>query len=707
MATDATFLMIDTSNAGRHDNLLHQFERLYSSVFREPDSREDPAVWLEMFATGSPRRYQLFILLCLDERRETVLAGAVLEYYNASRCALLAYLVVDPGRRGEGLASLLFKNTLRVLQERCQGTRVLFAETNAHAANEGFDEYNGRMDVLEHFGFRLIDVAYAQPSLHGGNKIHSLILLGRPIGSEAVEGDVVAAFLCDFYAALGIEAPELDDDYIRISETLGQLERLDKLLPRYEDPALTLSYCSLSFHFCTNAPLLETISKCSDMTRIDTFQDDILSYPYLHDRGIRSYYSRTPIPLMVSFPDRVEYTTENLSKSLRPRKEQIQMYLSLSLTEVRQSPFSVFSINLISTKERLAGQTISEYEVIQLAKSFTGKHEPHTYGSSRHIHFSTPEAQPSSDLTLDALPGLFGIDGETAVYKGYTANLLLDGETLYDDIFPPIKAHLEGCPSSLHDSYKADGAKGDPKQINAVCGLIASILDFDRMSFSEAVDTLSPSHISMDQATFVHRDSLVHFRKDLGEISPANDIAMPSLYATIPNIMAIYNENTLDAIREKINTIQSCSSVKKARIIQKRIRHMLSENIHHTMFQYPLENTLYQLCIKERRQNEYEALVWKKSADSNSHVDSLVDRQSSRSAKSINTLLAFMSGLGFAEIFQKISREFYGVENHSTGIDLWWYGFALTIVVTVGLVAYILNSSLGKDTPPKGEDTTS
>ena len=230
--------------------LLSAFTALYLNTFTDPSEREDPAQWSERlrhsYPSPQPRTHLVVALQADGVAASSVLGGIVFEYYPASRCGLLTYLVVDRAQRRRGLARRLISTAIGILnhdaQQQSSTLRGVFAEAEDPAkvsAEDAAMSPRERVTALMRLGARWIDIPYVQPALDGGSGRcrHLLLLAFDHDGTqpEGIQGSVVKGFLYEFYQALGIERPDADADYVAISR------RLDATLPLkpYAPPGTT------------------------------------------------------------------------------------------------------------------------------------------------------------------------------------------------------------------------------------------------------------------------------------------------------------------------------------------------------------------------------------------------------------------------------------------------------------------------------------
>lgn len=228
----------------RRPDLLAAFVELYLNTFTDPTEREDPSEWpprlYEELPAPQPRMHVLVALPNANTDANTdadadatsdLLGGIAFEYYRDSRCGLLTYLVTASAHRRRGLARQLVARAIALLHEdaREHGHTLLavFAETEdpQRVATQGNAmSPRERLVALAHLGARQVDLPYVQPQLAGASAPcrHLLLLAFHPDATQAarIDGNVVRAFLHEFFRALGVQQPGQDADFRAMEKKL-------------------------------------------------------------------------------------------------------------------------------------------------------------------------------------------------------------------------------------------------------------------------------------------------------------------------------------------------------------------------------------------------------------------------------------------------------------------------------------------------------
>jgi GNAT superfamily N-acetyltransferase len=230
----------------RDEPLLDTFyHALYLPAFPMPSEREDPAVWRTYL--WSPERdtlpSEMHCLLAgsglLQPTDRVVCGGLIFVIFTHSKSSLVTYIVVDASRRRLGLGQRLFRAALEMLDRRAEGTGgprgLVFAEVNnpikIRPEQDVIDPWR-RLAFFERLGGRIVDIPYVQPALGAGQERgRDLLLLAFPGPRQSLEwlpSSAVAAFLVEFYAALGVSPS--DADLQRSLDALAQ-PRVELLRP--------------------------------------------------------------------------------------------------------------------------------------------------------------------------------------------------------------------------------------------------------------------------------------------------------------------------------------------------------------------------------------------------------------------------------------------------------------------------------------------
>lgn len=225
----------------RHDEVLLQdlYEELYLPNFPIPEQQEDPSLWKPLLwgPPAPPPKPVLRLIVVgehLKDRQRRTLYGFIMpEFFRGSGCGLLTYLAVSSRFRRRGVARFLIDHARNALwmDARAHGCQLnaIFGEVNDPRKISGSVEevFSRKMlQILRRLGARFVPIEYVQPELKPSQgRSYSLSLVSFPVDQQPIThlaSAVVRGFLHEFYGALGIAAPELDRDFIKMMVPLAK-----------------------------------------------------------------------------------------------------------------------------------------------------------------------------------------------------------------------------------------------------------------------------------------------------------------------------------------------------------------------------------------------------------------------------------------------------------------------------------------------------
>lgn len=219
-----------------HDEglLRRVYDELYLPTFVDPDEQETFEQYRSrLFGPQRPPPQSVthFIVAGRNlERTATaeLLGFLIFETYRESVCGFLTYMTTTPAVRRQGLGGRLFAEGKAILHRemdawhgRAGSLAAIFGEMHDPAAVPAERDVinpHVRSEILRRLGASLVPIRYVQPELHpGGERSRKLLLLTIPLDGTTprthLPASVVAAFLHEFYRALGVTNPETDSDY--------------------------------------------------------------------------------------------------------------------------------------------------------------------------------------------------------------------------------------------------------------------------------------------------------------------------------------------------------------------------------------------------------------------------------------------------------------------------------------------------------------
>jgi GNAT superfamily N-acetyltransferase len=195
------------------------YERLLAPAFR-PDELMTLAEVREAYG---PQGTDPSVVVLADG---TPVAVMLAEWYADGQVLLLAYLSVDRAARGAGHGARLLAE---VLPAWCEGSDpvLVLAEVDDPRAWPGSDaagDPHARLRFYERHGARLLPLRYFQPALRAGSPRVAGMLLLRLDRSPGMRGELLGAFLAEYFTAC--EGPASLDD-APVAELVAAARDLD------------------------------------------------------------------------------------------------------------------------------------------------------------------------------------------------------------------------------------------------------------------------------------------------------------------------------------------------------------------------------------------------------------------------------------------------------------------------------------------------
>jgi GNAT superfamily N-acetyltransferase len=222
----------------RDRGLLEALHRdLFLPNFPDADEQEDPDDWSprlwEQPEPPQPEQHGFVAGAQLSNPEDRALAAfAFIERYRQSRCALLSYIAVENGRRGQGLGRRVFQRALSSARQAAEREghplRAVFAEIHDPARvgrTSDVIDPTERVRVMQHLGGWRVPVSYVQPALdEDSERSDRLMLIAFPLdGATTIDASAVSEFLSEYYRALGIADLAADPDLNKVETELESL----------------------------------------------------------------------------------------------------------------------------------------------------------------------------------------------------------------------------------------------------------------------------------------------------------------------------------------------------------------------------------------------------------------------------------------------------------------------------------------------------
>lgn len=196
--------------------LFDKFYKIYEENFNDPSEVETSEQLFKYINSkwGIPQP-DTHLFLAMDE--DSVMGAIVVEYYRASDCILLTYIVTDSKYRKQGVARKLIAEVSEYFKDK--NLKAVFIEANDPAKTDASMESMNteeRLLFYKRVGAKIVDVPYSQPALGEGKEAcECLLLLALPlVGQNEIKKETILRFLYEFYSACGVENPEEDKNFI-------------------------------------------------------------------------------------------------------------------------------------------------------------------------------------------------------------------------------------------------------------------------------------------------------------------------------------------------------------------------------------------------------------------------------------------------------------------------------------------------------------
>lgn len=580
---------------------LDSFIRLYENGFPNPDERENPEAWKSRI-TEKPRppEPRTHLILAIDPDKGKVMGGIIFEYYPASRCGLITYLIVDMEYRGRKVAKgllgeatsrlkaeaewrspinrLLEKLSLRSGPQRDTGThslQAIFAESENPRELASLDSSMPAKDRLRAFhqlGAKWIRIPYVQPALsRNQERVRHLLLLCFPVDEHDTpdpDKQIITDFLRDFYRGLGVRDPDKDGDFLGMTDGLtipGYIQPLytkppgdsvpeGKFVPEKpvpEDSVLSLVKCSVCLHFLEqnlDSNGLEADREYHYCPDFGSMEMDLLSHAFRNPPVCNSEcITLNSRRVTLHFPATYLFNSEGRTVIQESQRIRVSAMLNISRTCFRHSGRTIWHMAFVPAEN----DHFTEHDIIKLIHLYDGKSERTNLDSA--IRFSLDEQQQSGSVywLLEQFIGK-----RQTVLKSGTIQIISDsGDSTRD----PLDTHT-GLMDLAKQGRQKEGKEEHEKLqkiiregINehqerkrvllALCGIVTGIFDFDEIDVEEALDTLDPTF--SDASTFIriHRNTVVSISNGDRALEACQKHIGATPYLLLPHAVLIHNES--------------------------------------------------------------------------------------------------------------------------------------------------------------------
>lgn len=650
------------------ENLLQLIYRdLYLPNFPDAKERERPADWLPRLEHSRPKPPQplTYVLVAgnnlrRDDSIRVVHGFLVAELYQESNCGLLTYIVVASESRKRGLARQLIGCAVMLLRSRAhhrgQLLRAVFGEVhNPHGSPQttpGLDPY-ARINLMYRLGARHVPIRYVQPALgHNQGRSKDLLLVAFPLeqySSAIISGEVLKAFLEEFYRALGVTNPRADTDFQRMTLELDRPTIELKALCA-EEPCFTFRTCAVAMHFVCSPGVSSLGPVDRSSPEFQSFERDLISFSYRDRPPFLSDVVALPQRLRrleVAFPRVLEYKAEGDDKELwvrdpndHERRRRCTLHASRTVF-----PDSTAVLHLVLTPDREdPDQTgFNEWDLLKLVKLWEGGEgvdEPASRSYLRDCLRFIPR-DSSDGLSLDQLVrSVFRTNTRLMPRMGTVQVLTHDAtpDSHWEMLFRSIGALAQGRAIPLETPLDS--------QIKAVAGLLQGMLDFPYVDIAELEDVFKPVSILNESLVGVHKGTVLELSADDRAFHSAAATIGISPYLILPQAVLCYNDDQLGTALAAAPSVEAVYGDELQRAAS-TMRRALQRNFVPNVFHYPLESSLYEIGMQSRRTLDLKGSLERTLGEVESRWDEYEGRRQQRFA---NWLLIFGSVIAFLQL---------------------------------------------------------
>jgi hypothetical protein len=225
-----------SSSSGSDMQLLRQFyAECMVPAFPDEDEREsleNIEEYLRLKRDGKYGANNYHVIVACDD--DNPIAGSIFDYLVEPNAGVIEFLLVSPGQREGGLASLLLRQTESALAADAQrvGREVgwIAAELDdpfrVSLAESDFNPFT-RVSIWHRWGYRMLDFRYIQPALSPEKSPATTLLLAAKTLSPEFAASIptarVLSFLREYMVwAMRIETPATDPVYREMAERLNR-----------------------------------------------------------------------------------------------------------------------------------------------------------------------------------------------------------------------------------------------------------------------------------------------------------------------------------------------------------------------------------------------------------------------------------------------------------------------------------------------------
>ncbi len=682
----------------RFERLLAGFVAIYDRAFPVSSEREDPHAWRARLGEAPPPSepwMDIGLLLSAGDGGERVLGGVAFEHYARSRCGLVTYLVVDERERGRGHARRLLGHALGALRrrsaERDEALAAVFAETEWPDRLDSADVHlvraaRRRLAVLARLGARVLwDVDYVQPQLAGASvraRHLRLILIddgdGGPVAGR-VRGESVRAFLLEFYEALGVADVAADPDLQRMVASLGPI--LEAL--RMEAPVLASDSATVCLHWVCEDGVAGAAEPCPVFCSMER---DLLSYNFQEPPPFVTHCvtrggncatgNESGFEIEVRFPSLTRYRSEGRDEVRLCGATRRRLRGLLSCTRFHDARIAVWHLAL----RPAAGEWFDEYDLIKLIHLYDGVTEETRLHEEARFTIAGREPVDVGGM-LSAVARLRCADGAAPGRPVAGTVELIDrsGEG-------GLLAALESMRKGQREAARAPGAMA---RIDALCGVVTGIFDFDEIDLAEAEDTLTATLRAPGSFMRLHRRTLVYVADQDRALDATRETVGISPYLIIPHAVLIFNEALLREANREADRVAGLDAPSLDALTAARA--LIDENLNAlwlpNVFNYDTERTIYARGLAGRGAIDRQRSVRRKLQEIESWIAKGWQIRRDNSEMAIAILLMWISLVQIKDPVYAAIEEAFGIAKEDAQWQAWLAFGATGVLLSLAIVA--------------------
>lgn len=464
---------------------------------------------------------------------------------------------------------------------------------------------------------------------------------------------------------------------------------------RTEEPALELKQVAVCLHLVQQDPVPDpgSVAMPAGCNVFGSMERDLLAYCYqIKPPFVSACVSRRRIPLMIRFPPRFEYHSEGRTITLECPYPDRPADVIVSVTRYPHSGISVWHLSF--APPATGDGAFSEFDIIKLIHLYDGRSEQTSL--AKMIRFNTGGG---AEVGIEDLLAALGVKTSGKVQPMAGTIEIIIGSTGDPPHAPILEAALnarteDGCQAhaSLVEWIDGDSPEGWRKGriLEAYCGIVTGIFDFDEISVEEVLDTLEPTYSEQRSMIRVHRCTVTNFAQDRRLQDECNDVIGINPYLIIPHALLLHNEALITTADGEIDTAMGTTD--NSVDVHERHRGTADRALHRltlpNVFQYVTERTYFERGWQSRGNVDRRDAVRAKLNELSAHIHALSEYRRDMAQRITQALLAVIAVLQIKEIVFALLKQ--------KGDSLLGWGALIALalaIVTVVLMAGITRRS--------------